>query len=137
MLYPSLYQINTRILLQELGRRLNRPATLDDVPDADLDQWAALGFDWVWPLGVWQTGPMAREVSRALPGLRVRGLMTMAPLTGDERPVRRCFAALRELRDALPFAEELPVLSMGMTNDFEIAVEEGATLVRIGTAIFG
>lgn len=80
--------------------------------------------------------PAALEEMRALPGLRVRGLMTMAPFTDDERPVRSCFAALRELRDALPFAAELPVLSMGMTNDFEIAVEEGATLVRVGTAIF-
>lgn len=81
--------------------------------------------------------PAALEEMRTLPGLRVSGLMTMAPFTDDERPVRACFAGLRELRDALPFAEELPVLSMGMTNDFEIAVEEGATLVRVGTAIFG
>jgi len=81
--------------------------------------------------------PAALEEMRTLPGLRVSGLMTMAPFTDDERPVRACFAGLRELRDALPFAEELPVLSMGMKNDFEIAVEEGATLVRVGTAIFG
>jgi hypothetical protein len=81
--------------------------------------------------------PAALEEMRALPGLSVRGLMTMAPFTDDERPVRGCFAALRELRDTLPSAEGLPVLSMGMTNDFEIAVEEGATLVRVGTAIFG
>ena len=60
-LYPSLYQINTRILLQELGKG----ATLDSVPDAMLDQWAAGGFDWLWLLGVWQTGQMARDVSRA------------------------------------------------------------------------
>jgi pyridoxal phosphate enzyme (YggS family) len=84
-----------------------------------------------------EEAPAALAAVRALPGLRLRGLMTMAPLTGEERPVRRCFAALRELRDGLPFAGELPVLSMGMTNDFEIAVEEGATLVRVGTAIFG
>lgn len=79
----------------------------------------------------------ALEEMRALSGLRVRGLMTMAPFTDEERPVRGCFAALRELRDSVPFAAELPVLSMGMTHDFEIAVEEGATLVRVGTAIFG
>lgn len=62
-LYPSLYQINTRILLQELGQLLGRPATLDDVPDATIEQWAALGFDWVWLLGVWQTGKLGRDVS--------------------------------------------------------------------------
>jgi glycosidase len=64
--YPSLYQINTRIWLHELG-----PATtLDDVPDADLDQLADRGFDWLWPLGVWQTGPVGREISRTHPQLR-------------------------------------------------------------------
>jgi glycosidase len=69
-LYPSLYQVNTRVHLQELGQKLNRPATLDDVPDADLDRWAALGFDWVWLLGVWQTGTTARDVSRSNPDWR-------------------------------------------------------------------
>ena len=54
--YPSLYQINTRIWLQELGKSLGRSATLEDVPDAALDAIAADGFDWVWLLGVWQTG---------------------------------------------------------------------------------
>ena len=50
--YPSLYQINTRVWLTELGRGLGRPATLDDVPDAALDAIAANGFDWVWLLSV-------------------------------------------------------------------------------------
>ena len=75
-----------------------------------------------------------------LPGLRLEGLMTMAPLVEDAETVRPVFAALRGLRDALrerfPGAS-LPHLSMGMTDDFEVAVEEGATLVRIGRAIFG
>lgn len=48
--YPSLYQVNTRVRLTELARRLGRPATLDDLPDDELDRWAALGFDWVWLL---------------------------------------------------------------------------------------
>jgi Alpha amylase, catalytic domain len=61
---PLLYQLNTRILLQERGRALGRPATLDDVPDALLDEIKARGFDWVWFLGVWTTGPAARAVSR-------------------------------------------------------------------------
>jgi hypothetical protein len=46
--YPSPYQINTRVWLTELSHGLGRPATLDDIPDAALDQWAALGFDWIW-----------------------------------------------------------------------------------------
>ena len=65
--YPSLYQVNTRVWLTELSRRLGRPATLDDVPDAELDRFAAQGFDWVWLLSVWQTGPAGQRVSRANP----------------------------------------------------------------------
>ena len=64
-LYPSLYQINTRVWLTELSRKLNRPAVLDDIPDADLDRIAAMGFDWVWLLSVWQTGLDAQKISRA------------------------------------------------------------------------
>lgn len=76
----------------------------------------------------------------ALPGLRVEGLMTIAPLTDDPETIRPVFASLRALRQAL--RERLPQsawphLSMGMTDDFEVAVEEGATIVRIGRAIFG
>lgn len=68
--FPSLYQINTRAWLTDLGRRLGRPATFDDAPDADLDSLARLGFDWLWPLGVWQTGPAGLQVARTHPGLR-------------------------------------------------------------------
>jgi glycosidase len=64
-LYPSLYQINTRVWLTELTRELGRAATLDDVPDAELDRLAELGFDWIWFLSVWQTGLAAQKVSRA------------------------------------------------------------------------
>jgi len=65
--YPSLFQINTRVRLSELGQSLGRPATLDDVPDAELDQLARDGFDVVWFLGVWQTGEAARRVSASNP----------------------------------------------------------------------
>lgn len=71
--------------------------------------------------------------------IRVRGLMTIAA-PGDPLAARASFRRLRELRDALreaPGGAELTELSMGMSDDFEIAVEEGATIVRIGTAIFG
>jgi glycosidase len=63
--YPSLYQVNTRVYLTELGRALGRTATLDDVPDEDLDRWAALGFDWIWLLSVWRTGEAGRVASRS------------------------------------------------------------------------
>jgi len=63
-LYPSLYQINTRVWLTELSRALGRHATLDDIPDAELDRLTGMGFDWVWFLSVWCTGEVGRRVSR-------------------------------------------------------------------------
>ena len=65
--YPSLYQINIRVWLTELGRTLKRPATLDDIPDVELDRLAKQGFDWIWLLSVWQTGPASQTVSRTSP----------------------------------------------------------------------
>jgi glycosidase len=65
-LFPSLFQFNTRVVLQARSGALGRPATLDDLPDAPLDRAAELGFDWVWPLGVWQTGPAGRDLARAV-----------------------------------------------------------------------
>ena len=62
--YPSLYQVNTRVWLTELGRGLGRPATLDDIPDAALDGMVKTGFDWIWLLSVWSTGPAGRRISR-------------------------------------------------------------------------
>ena len=75
----------------------------------------------------------------ALPRLSIDGLMTIPPLAEKAEASRKFFVQLRELRDGLEseFQMKLPRLSMGMTNDFAIAVEEGATLVRVGTAIFG
>jgi pyridoxal phosphate enzyme (YggS family) len=78
------------------------------------------------------------ERLRALGGLRVRGVMAMAPLDADERTLRRVFAGAREGRSSLAaLGHPATELSMGMSNDFEIAVEEGATLVRLGTILFG
>jgi pyridoxal phosphate enzyme (YggS family) len=76
----------------------------------------------------------------ALPGIRLHGLMTMAPLVEDPEATRTVFRALRQLRDQLAVAcpqAEWRHLSMGMTNDFEVAIEEGATIIRVGSAIFG
>jgi pyridoxal phosphate enzyme (YggS family) len=75
----------------------------------------------------------------ALPRLSIEGLMCIPPLADEAEISRKFFVKLRELRDSLEkeFELNLPQLSMGMTNDFPIAVEEGATLVRVGTAIFG
>ena len=64
VLHPSLYQVNTRVWLTELSETLGRPATLDDIPDAELDRLAGMGFDWVWFLSVWRTGKAGQKVSR-------------------------------------------------------------------------
>jgi uncharacterized pyridoxal phosphate-containing UPF0001 family protein len=87
-------------------------------------------------------GEMLRtfESIQALNGLRVRGLMTMAPIVAEPESARPYFTRLRELgeRAASSFgADAWRELSMGMTDDFEAAIAEGATLVRIGRAIFG
>ncbi|MCU0481529.1 MAG: YggS family pyridoxal phosphate-dependent enzyme [Anaerolineae bacterium] len=75
----------------------------------------------------------------ALPHLRVRGLMTMAFIADNPEDTRPVFISLRNLRDALmnDLGVDLPHLSMGMTDDFMVAIEEGATIIRVGRAIFG
>lgn len=73
-----------------------------------------------------------REIGK-LPNLKIKGLMTIAPFVNDPEEVRPVFRRLRELRDSIG----LEHLSMGMTDDFEVAVEEGSTILRIGRAIFG
>jgi hypothetical protein len=85
---------------------------------------------------------LRREMAQlaALPALRIQGLMTMAPYVDNPEETRPVFRALAQLRQELATNHpqlDLSHLSMGMTNDFEVAIEEGATIVRIGTAIFG
>jgi len=91
--------------------------------------------------------PGADELERILQGglgwshLKIRGLMTVPPYTEDRENSRSYFRELRQIRDSIA-ARKLPqigmtVLSMGMSHDFEVAIEEGATCVRVGTAIFG
>jgi pyridoxal phosphate enzyme (YggS family) len=81
------------------------------------------------------------ERTRQLTQLKLEGLMTLPPFFDEPEKTRPYFAKLRSLRDNLAkegfFAERPGELSMGMTNDFEVAIEEGATMVRVGTAIFG
>ena len=107
-LNPSLFQINTRVWLTELAKKLSRPVTLDDVPDAELDQFAEMGFDWIWLLSVWQTGAAGQKISRAnsewqkefhetLPDLReddVAGSGLRLPVT----PSQKISAATRRWR---------------------------------------
>lgn len=82
--YPSLYQVNTRVWLTELSRNLGRKATLDDIPDAELDRLAQLGFDWVWLLSVWQTGLAAQRISRSNPEWRREFQETLPDLREED-----------------------------------------------------
>lgn len=87
-----------------------------------------------------ETEELVREIAK-LPNVQIRGLMTIAPFVDDPEENRVHFRAMRELRDHLKAMNipgvEMKELSMGMTNDFEVAIEEGATMIRVGTAIFG
>ncbi len=99
--YPSLFQVNTRVRLSELGAALGRPATLDDVPDAELDGLAHDGFDLVWFLGVWQTGEAARAVSLSNPDWRKEYQRTL-PDFREEDVCGSCFA-VRDYRVHVDF----------------------------------
>jgi hypothetical protein len=82
--------------------------------------------------------PALLDAIAALPGLALRGLMTMAALTGDARVQREAFVTLRGLRDRMRSAgHPVTELSMGMSADYTVAVEEGATMIRLGTLLFG
>lgn len=85
--------------------------------------------------------PFVRLVAEKYPNIKIKGLMTMAPFDAERDEIRKVFRDLKELSDEINNMNignvEMKELSMGMTNDFEIAVEEGATMVRVGTAIFG
>lgn len=84
--------------------------------------------------------PALRDYAKSLPHIRVRGLMCMAPLSDnpeEARPIfRLAYALFDDMKQYFP-KEQIKYLSMGMSNDFEVALEEGANLIRIGTAIFG
>ena len=82
--------------------------------------------------------PLLLDELRALERIEVRGLMTMSALSADVGEQRRTFRQLRELRDAAERSGyALPELSMGMSDDYQVAVEEGATMIRLGTVLFG
>ena len=83
-LYPSLYEINTRVWLTELSQTLGRTATLDDIPDAELDRLAGLGFDWIWFLSVWQTGLAGQRISRSNPEWRREFQETLPDLREED-----------------------------------------------------
>ena len=123
--------IDSAPLLQELDKRA---AQLDRRLDGLL-QVNVAGEDSKGGCAPDELATLLAEAERCR-HLRIRGLMTMPPI-GEPEEARPHFRALRQLRDAHGGVSRLPELSMGMSHDFEVAIEEGATLVRVGTAIFG
>lgn len=132
-LFDVIHSVDGTGILRELNRRPHRPIdVLLQVNIGGEPQKHGVAPDDV--LG------LAREAAQ-LPGVRVVGLMTIAPMAANPETVRPVFRQLRGLRDELNrrAVSDAPLvhLSMGMTDDFEVAVEEGATMVRIGRGIFG
>ncbi len=124
-LFDIIQSVDSLRLAQELDRRASRPVpVLLEVNVAG--EASKFGFSPDELPHVW---PRLRD----LPNLEVRGLMTVAPIADDPEAVRPVFRRLREMAEALGLRE----LSMGMSDDFEVAIEEGATMVRLGRAIFG
>lgn len=121
------HAVDSEKLARELGRRVEG-RVLDVLIEVNVGGEHSKGG--VAPSAL----PSLIETISNIPSLRLRGLMSIPPPSDDARNFHR---RLRELRDSHGGATQLPVLSMGMTDDLEIAIEEGATLVRVGTAIFG
>lgn len=130
--FVLIHSVDREDLVAELSRRVapgDRQAVLVEVNCSGEPQKSGVA-----PEG------LAALVDRIVgsPALELRGLMTMAALTADEGVQRATFARLRELRERIQEAgHPLPELSMGMSGDFAAAVEEGATMVRLGTLLFG
>jgi pyridoxal phosphate enzyme (YggS family) len=125
--FHTIHSLNSRSLADELQRQGERSGhrfrVLAEVNVAGEESKRGAGVD--------EAGELV-EYARALPNLELVGLMAMAPWYDDPERARPAFAGLRQLRDKLGLVD----LSMGMSNDFEVAVEEGATIVRVGTALF-
>ena len=129
--FALIHSVDSLALAVEIGRRTEMQGqTADILLEVKLDPTAAK-----FGLPPEQTLTTAQAVTD-IPGVRLCGLMGMAPFGIDPEITRPAFRTLRTLFDQLP-AEARQVLSMGMSSDFEVAIEEGATMIRIGTALFG
>jgi pyridoxal phosphate enzyme (YggS family) len=123
--FDTIHSIDSLDLAAAVSRRATRP--VDVLVEVNVAAEASkFGFSL-------EETPAACERVAGLPNLTLRGLMTVAPQTSDPETVRPVFGRLHELATSLG----LPELSMGMTDDFEVAIEEGATMVRVGRALFG
>ena len=135
-LFDMMHSLDRIELAEEINRRAERLGrTLSVLLEVNVGGEASKSG--------WTPAGLLDDIRRlaCLPNIEVRGLMTIPPPTPNPDEARPFFRALRELRDRLALegyeGMSLPELSMGMTADYDVAIEEGATLVRVGTAIFG
>lgn len=133
----ALAQRFSRLVTEQAGAPLTWLAQVNVSGEASKSGFE--GFGWERDSAVFETLADQLAAAADLTGLQLGGLMTMAPIVDEAEDVRPVFRSLRLLRDALEqrLGVALPHLSMGMTDDYPVAVEEGATLVRVGRAIFG
>lgn len=135
-IFELIHSLDSYRLAQEISRRAQQLGRVVEV----LVQVNISGEYSKYGVSPQETVDFIRSIS-ALEGLAVKGLMTIGPFLPDLEQVRPYFRLLRELRDQVEAAAipgvEMRYLSMGMSHDFEVAVQEGANLVRIGSAIFG
>lgn len=130
-----IHTVDSERLAEEVARR----ASAASRPQPVLLEVNMAGEESKYGVAPAEAAPLAEHVA-GLAGVQLRGLMTMTPYGAPADEARRLFAGLRELAQRLQVglpAGSMAELSMGMTQDYEIAIEEGATLVRVGTAIFG
>lgn len=144
----SLFDVVHSVDSVKLARRLDRfsagrsgplPVLLECNISGEQSKYGFNASRWYDDSAQWNAMVASVQEIVALPNLQVRGLMTMAPIVADPEQVRPVFSRLRKLRDDLASAfpqVDWGQLSMGMTDDFQVAIEEGATMVRVGRAIF-
>ncbi|MDI6739848.1 MAG: YggS family pyridoxal phosphate-dependent enzyme [Candidatus Edwardsbacteria bacterium] len=137
-IFSLIHSVDSAALAQEIGRRAGTLGKVQDI----LIEVNTSGEGQKFGL-MPDEGNILKAVAeiKKIKGIKILGLMTVGPLTGDERRIRESFQTLRRLFDRLR-SENLPnvemrYLSMGMSGDFEAAIEEGSTMVRVGSAIFG
>ncbi len=139
-LFSCVHSVDRDSLLHELNKRVQELGSISESPLDILIQLNTSGEEQKQGVYGYKAACELLKVSRDCPALQVLGFMTMAPYTNDPEPIRRCFATTRDIaeRCRAQFPDmPLKVLSMGMSNDYEIAIEEGATMVRVGSALFG
>ena len=127
--------VDSMHLAEEIDRRAAAQGIVQDV----LLQVNAAGEDTKFGVASEDLVPLAEGIAEQFENVRIRGLMQIAPYAEDPEEVRRWFRKLYELKEELARRgfTDADILSMGMSHDFETAIEEGATYIRVGTAIFG